>query len=51
MVLLILSEGKKWGLYYQEPNNGGKKWEEMVEPVYSKMGERDCPPSKPQLTI
>jgi len=51
MVLLIASEGKKWGSTYNQPNNGGKKWEEMVEPVYGNMGERDCPHSKPLLTI
>jgi len=51
VVLLILSEGKKWGSTYNQPNNGGKKWEEMVEPVYGNMGERDCPLSEPLLTI
>jgi hypothetical protein len=51
MVLLIASEGKKWGSTYNQPNNGGTKWEEMVEPVHSKMGERDCPLSEPLLTI
>lgn len=51
MVLQISGEGKKWGSTYQELNNGGKKWEEMVEPVYPKSGERDCPPCKPPLTI
>jgi hypothetical protein len=29
VVFLIASARKKWGLYYQEPNNGGKMWEEM----------------------
>ena len=51
MVLQISGEGKKWGSTYQELNNGGKKWEEMFISVVGKMGERDCPPSKPPLTI
>ena len=51
MVLLIASEGQKWGSTYNQPNNGGKKWEEMVEPVTPNMGEGDCPLSEPQLTI
>jgi len=51
VVLLISTEGKKWSLHYGEGNNGGKKWEEMVEPVYGNMGERDCPHCKPLLTI
>jgi hypothetical protein len=51
VVLLILSARKKWGSTYNQPNNGGKKWEEMVEPVMGNMGERDCPLSEPLLTI
>jgi len=51
VVLLIASEGKKWGSTYNQPNNGGKKWEEMFISVTPNMGEGDCPHCNTQLTI
>ena len=51
MVLLIASEGKKWGLHYHHTGNGGKKWEKMFSYVLYNMGERDCPPYEPPSDI
>ena len=47
MVLLIASEGKKWGLHYHHTENGGKKWEKMFSYVGVNVGKRDCPPCNP----
>jgi len=47
VVFLIASEGKKWGSTYNQPNNGGKKWEEMVEPVITKWGKGIVPTPNP----
>jgi hypothetical protein len=47
VVFLISTEGKKWSLHYGEDNNGGKKWEEMVEPVITKWGKGIVPTVTP----
>jgi hypothetical protein len=51
MVLLIASEGKKWGLHYHHTGNGGKKWEKMFRYVGVKVGRGDCPPCDPSSDI
>jgi len=45
MVLLIASEGKKWGLYYNQPQIGGKKWGTVVCKSGGKCGKGIVPPS------
>jgi len=51
MVLLIASEGKKWGLHYHHTGNGGKKWEKMFSYVGVNVGKGDCPPYEPPSDI
>ena len=51
MVLLIASEGKKWGLHYHHTGYGGKKWEKMFSYVGVKVGKGIVPRVTPSLTF
>ena len=43
MVLLILSEGKKWSLHYNHTGIGGKKWGRVYTVWGYKYGRGDYP--------